>query len=361
MTGVDRSIEQDTHRNALCIIGNNAVENRNGCCCGGGSGGRVDQVRAVGSSVALDAALASCSIHVGIPAHTFRSSGVGEQEAISASAAVWLTWTIKARAVGATEARIACTDWELRRGGPHTLSKARAVVRAIKLLAVGAAPTRLASAVASVCALDATIHACEARVTHADTRVHGNLIAVDAGSLTGLAHPALLALCADRWVNGSVTNAAIVAVGSAWAVWDLAALATPAFVAEALLLCTVAGTVATAALANARATLDLAEGTPPGRVALACAIHTRPVATALAVAAKTVVAGSWVARANTRVHGLLNAVHARNLTNLTHPSGRAIDAHGGIHRAIAVSTTVAIGLTGAVRDVAARAGPARLA
>lgn len=104
---------------------------------------------------------------------------------------------------------------------------------------------------------------------------------------------------------------------------------------------------------------NITEGTLPrvagDRVeAVAHAIHDSAVTRALEVAAETTEA--WLADADSRVHGLLNTTHARNVAGRAHPTSIAI-LTGRLNRGRGVAETSAgaVWSAGAVGDMAANA------
>jgi len=141
-------------------------------------------------------------------------------------------------------------------------AKARAVSGAVQRVAICSAPAGLAATVALTTALHIARHPSEARVARAQPTVHGLLVAVDAGVLARVAHPASRAVAALRRVEAAVTEAAVVAVGPG-AVRDLAAVTHPSRVAEAELLFGIAGAMTCAVNAHTRTSLAGTQWTPP--------------------------------------------------------------------------------------------------
>ena len=238
-----------------------------------------------------------------------------------------------------------------------------------------------------VVALEVAALTSPAGLAHADARVHGLLLAMDARRAAVGAHPALLARLAHGVGQRVVAVAAVEAVGLPWAVWRFTAWSSPARVALTHCVCSVALAVARARLANTHAfhvgqaahsgRLDTIQARSVSRAARhvaqlapeALVIVTDAqllVLIVLAVIAALCVASdsrpAVKALAHARVGRALNPLNTGLVTRVPHPRPNAVNAaHNVVVGRIARAAVVTVWLAGTVWDVTSNALPARVA
>jgi hypothetical protein len=140
----------------------------------------------------------------------------------------------------------------------------------------------------------------------------------------------LSAVDANRRIKLNGTDTAVVAIGSALAVRCIAVHTSPARVAEALMIDTVARTMAGAILGFTRAAGNLAEGSSPAfRIALARAVYVGLVAANAVARAENIASDAMIACITDTIAAICGRLMTME-TNIgagrTHPSRIAINA-----------------------------------
>ena len=117
----------------------------------------------------------------------------------------------------------------------------------------------------------------ETGVTLTHSTIGGLLVPMFTWLLTGLAHPALLAVQTEWWIQCGITHSSVVTVWRSRTVRDFTSISTPPWETSAHMSGCIADTMTGAVCPNSRASWDITQGTPPPRVTLTRPTYNGPV------------------------------------------------------------------------------------